>query len=373
MKTKSIRILSLLLAMIFIAGSALVGCSSSVDTSSAITYGDFKVSRAVFLYLCSVEKTEYLYEAYGYSKDEVSSSQLQDNAMIWTATDSTGLTAAANLKMEVMQDIQVLLYLAQYAKDQGYVLTNEQKSQIREEFNSMIQIYETKKKFNQSMEAYGVDYDQLLEYNYLQTLAYKGNELLFGEEGSMKVSDDTAKTYFNKNYITIGSIFINTKNKTYPNGKVVVLPADEKAQKEQLANDIMTKLNAGEDFVTLCKEHSDRGTDETAEKGYTFPANGFENATAEKKAFELQEGEYARVDVDGGVYIIRRMALDATYFQQAGESIRNNLESVRKFTLVADNMSKYVLDEDFINGVDISQHPHMACCTYQSKFRLCHH
>jgi len=359
MKRTLFRSLCLLLVTVTLLTGSLAGCSD-IDTGAAVRYKDSEISRALFLYLCCTEKTNYLYDAYGLDPSSVSSSQLQDNSAIWTATDSTGTTAAATLKMTVLQNVQIQLYMMQYALDQGYTLTNEQIDSIKNEFNSLLTAYETKRNFNKNMKQYGVDYDQLIEYNCIQTLAYKGNELLFGEEGSMRVTDENARNYFNKNYVTVGAIFVNTKNKTYPNGKVVVLPAAEKAEKEQLANDLMSRLQKGEDFDTLCKEYCDMTDDDDVAGGYTFLQNGFVNQEAEKKAFEMTEGEIARVDVDGGVYILQRRALNADYYQNAKEAIRSNLESIRKLALIADNMSSYVLDEDYINELDVISIPHLV-------------
>lgn len=359
MKHSFSRLLCLLLAILTLAAAALTGCSS-VDTSPAVSYGDSELSKAAFLYLCSVEKTSYLYEVYGLTSDQLSASQLQDDPLIWSATAADGLTAANDLKASVLQNVQIYLYMKEYAESQGYTLSAEQKKMVQDEFNGMLKSFKTKKAFNEYMAQYGIDYDALLEYNYLQTLAYQGNELLFGENGSMRVTEDSAKTYFNKNYITVGAIYVNTKNKTYANGKTVLLTETERNAKKKLASDLMARLQAGEDFAALCAEYSDSGTESSDTAGFTFEKGGFENAVAEEKAFSLAEGELASVEVDGGVYLLQRRALDTNNFEANKDRIRLNLENAKKFSLVADAFSSFKIDEEFMNGLDIAAMPHMV-------------
>ncbi len=357
---KQIRLLTCLLLVLTTLLPTLAGCSS-VEKSACISYGELSVSRAIFRYLCSVEKTNYLYEAYGLDSTKVSSSQLQDNAALWSAKAKDGTTVATSLKMEVIESVQTSLYLAQYAISQGYELSAEQKKAIQADFDEIVASFETKKKFNEHMAKYGTDYDQILQYNYIQNLAWQGNELLFGEGGKMAIGTENAKKYFKDQYITVDCLFINTKNKTYPNGKTVILPEAEKKEKEDLAASVFAALQAGEDFSALCLEHSDIPvTEESARAGYTFREGGFVNAEAEKKAFEMKEGELCRVDTDEGVYLLSRKALDMDYYEKDQDAIIETLVNAKKLALVLDEKDGYTLDQEYLDSLDISALSHMV-------------
>ncbi|MBR7165394.1 MAG: peptidylprolyl isomerase [Clostridia bacterium] len=360
MKHRFTKILSCLLALIMLSAS-LVSCTPASD-EAVITYGDYKVSRAVFRYLCCTEKTSYLYEAYGITPNDLSSSQLQDNPQIWAAKDSEGTTVADTLKMQVLETLQTYLYFCQYAKDQGYELNREQEDMVKNEFASLIaSSFDDKKEFNANMKPYGINYDQMLEYNMIQALAYQGEELLFGENGPSRITKDAAKRYFKANYITVDCIFINTANKTYPNGKVVVLPQEEKDAKIALAQDLENRLGQGEDFTALCREYADQPMEaDTPEKGYTFEKGGFMNAEAEEKAFAMAEGELARVDVEGGTYLIRRRALDQDVFEDQSNAVIALLKSAKKTALIADAQKDFKLDEAFLDELDIATLPHLV-------------
>lgn len=358
MKKRVQRTICLLLTLI-LALSALTACSS-VDSADAVSYQGNALSRAVISYLCAVEKTNYLYEAYGITSDDMSASELQDNEAIWSAATVDGLTVADNLKMDVLQQAQETLYFYHWAVSQGYTLTADVKASVKAQFDKMIRSFETKGEFSRYMSQYGADYDTILNYNYIQTVANKGQDLLFGEEGTMAATDTETKNFFDKSYITVGVIFINTKTKIYPNGKEVFLPEDEKAEKIRLAEELETKLAAGEDFATLAAEYSERGNEEQHADGYTFNRGGFENAVVEEKAFDMSVGDTLRVDTDEGVYILRRMTLNDEHFANEKIAIRYTLNEIKKFSLLADELDRFTVDSDFFDSIDIAAMPHMV-------------
>lgn len=348
----------LFLAMTLLVLPALSACGNA---SAAVSFEKESVSTKVFQYLCSMKKTDYLYEAYGVTSSTISSSQLQDNPSIWSATAEDGTTVADTLKSEVLDEVKLFLYLSDYAKEQGYVLGSAEKKMVRDEFDKILINYGSKAEFNRAMKQYGVNYDAILEYNYLQALAYQGLELLFGASGSMKISDGAVEKYFKNNYATASCIFINTKTKTYSNGKVVGLPEEEKAAKEKLATEIFDRAKAGEDFAFLALTYSDQAiTEEDARAGYTFEKGGFVNAEAEKAVFEMKNGQISRVDTDGGVYILCRKPLNESGFEEAKSAIRSQLEDVKKYALVSEVEDKYKLNTDFLNELNIASIPHVV-------------
>ena len=358
MKMRKIRITAFLLALTLFSLPFFTSCGAG---KSAVEFQGEEVDTSLFQYLCSLKKTSYLYEAYGVSESQVSSSQLQDNAAIWSATAEDGATVGDTLKSEVLDEVKLFLYMAKYAKDKGFTLGAEEKKIVKAQFDKAVANYGDKKEFNKAMKEYGVDYDQLLEYNYFQTLAYQGLELTFGENGTRRITDESVEKYFKDHYITTQCIFINTKDKTFPNGKVVGLPSEEKEAKMALADTVFQKATAGEDFTSLVMTYSDQGgEEESAKAGLTFREGGFVNAKAEKKAFEMKVGDIIRVDTDSGVYILCRKSLDQSYFDQAKDSIRTELEEVKKYALVSDVEKEFKINTDFLNKLDIASLPHVV-------------
>ena len=352
-----------LTALLLVAATlfSLFATGCAAGGKKAISYKDEVISTAVFQYLCSQKKTDYLYEAYGVDKSAMSSSQLQDNPTIWRATSADGATVGDTLKSEVLDEAKLFLYMSNYAKSKGYTLGPDEKNLVKREFDKLVSNYGDKKTFNREMKKYGVGYDEMLEYNYLQTLAYQGINLLFGENGTQRVSEENLEKYYKANYATAACIFINTKNKTYSNGKVVGMPEEERKEKLALADDLYEKIQAGEDFAELALKHSDQAIDEaSAKKGYTFAKGGFVNAQAEEKVWTMKNGEFARVDTDGGVYLLYRKPLNTDAYERVKETIRAQLEEVKKYALVSEVEKEFKINEDFLNELNIQEIPHVV-------------
>ncbi|MBR2634358.1 MAG: peptidylprolyl isomerase [Clostridia bacterium] len=349
-------VLTLALALPFFAG-----CSS--DKGTAVKYGDYKISRAMFRYMCCVEKTNFLYEAYGVDSSTVSASKLTDNPSIWAAVSGEGESLGDVLKKRVLEEVRVTLYLEQYAKENGYVLTSTLRQSVEKEFNTMLTDFSDKKEFNQYLKRYGITYEEMIDYQCMQALAWRGAELLFGENGSMRVTEDSARKYYNANYATVESIFINTKNKTYPNGKTVALPAAEREEKEALADSLYQKLLAGENFGDLYLEHSDdqKVTEEIAQNGVTFAkGSGFASAAVEEAIFAMEVDGIRRIDDAAGVYLVARRQLNQKNFEDSKESIISILEKERKKGLVSGKEDQFSVDEDFIASLDIASINHVV-------------
>ena len=358
MKKTRITWTALLLGVTLLFTALASGCSAG---KNAVSFKDDGIETAVFQYLCSQKKTDYLYEAYGVDRSSMSSSQLQDNPAIWQAAAEDGSTVADTLKSEVLDEAKLFLYMKDYAVSQGYTLGAEEKKYIKAEFDKVVSNYGDKKTFNREMKKYGVTYEQVLEYNYLQTLAYQGMNLLFGENGTQRITDENLEKYYKNNYASVACIFINTKTKTAANGKVIGLPEAEKQEKIALADDLLAKVQAGEDFAALALKHSDQKIDEeSAKKGYTFSKGGFVNAEAEEKIWTMKNNEIARVDTDGGVYILRRRPLNTDAFEKVKETIRTELEEVKKYDLVSKAEKSFKINEKFLNELDIKEIPHVV-------------
>ena len=164
----------------------LASCSS-LSSKKFLKYKDQSATEAVFQYLCCIEKTQYLYEAYGTDSSTTQASSLQDNPSLWTMLDSSGVSVGDTLKNSVLNKLKITMYLAQYAQDSGYVLNDTAKKSLKGQLDSFAAKFESKAAFNEKLAEYGIDYDLLYDYYLLQGLSYRGEDLLFGEGAKDKV------------------------------------------------------------------------------------------------------------------------------------------------------------------------------------------
>ena len=350
------RALSLALACVLLS-LAFTSCGG-VDTKKAVSYEDYSLSRAQFQYLCCLKKTEDLYELYQLSPESTSSRALQDNAAFWTAADETGKTLGETLKEEVLQDVKELLYLEQVAKNADLTLTDAEKQEIRAQFDKLLTSYRDKDELNETMAQYGVDYDELLSYTYHQNLAHQGRTLLFGNGGSARVSDAAVQKRYEESYYAVQYLYLNHKNKTYPNGKTVVLPESESKAVQEKAEELLLRLTAGEDFLTLCAAYSE-STDTAAATGLVLEKGAFGDAAAEQAFLSSDGKQIEKVVTDQGIYLFRRTSLPASPAAEQQSALRSALEDEKLRERIRSVEDDFSVAESFLSSLDIATLPHV--------------
>lgn len=366
--------LSLLLCAALCA--PLFSSCSKISDKKILTYKDQSVTEAVFRYLCCTEKTQYLYEAYQTNSSATQASDLEDKAALWTMTDQNGVSVGDTLKNSVLNRLKIELYLAQAAKDAGYSITAEIRSKLRSGFNQMGKNFESKEAFDQALQEYGVNYDLLFDYYQLQTLASKGEDLLFGEGGKMAPTDARVQKYYDEHYFTFNFIYINNVNKTYPNGKTVYMPAEEKDRKNALIEELAGKIAVlngetaapapaeGEEpeavtFESLCRAYSERFTDSTLENGLTYRIGTFPLPEIEEAVLAAEEGKFVRVDASDGVYFVARLPLDQKKLADEKDSVTEELVEISKQGLVDSVPDDFKVNESLLASVSVADLKHV--------------
>ena len=130
------------------------------------------------------------------------------------------------------------------------------------------------------------------------------NEYYYGSDGIDKPTDEELMEHFRDNYISAKHILILTVDPS--TGET--LRTDEEAR--ALAQSILDRINAGEDFDALMNEYSEDGGLEGNPDGYIFTEGEMVTPFYEG-AKALAEGEVSDlVKSDYGYHIIQRTALD---------------------------------------------------------------
>ena len=130
------------------------------------------------------------------------------------------------------------------------------------------------------------------------------NEYYYGSDGIDKPTDEELMEHFRDNYISAKHILILTVDPS--TGET--LHTDEEAR--ALAQSILDRINAGEDFDALMNEYSEDGGLEGNPDGYIFTEGDMVTPFYEG-AKALAEGEVSDlVKSDYGYHIIQRTALD---------------------------------------------------------------
>lgn len=323
------RTLAFLMALVMLSACAVMtGCSGKEKYQPLISYGDKSVSVNMFTYILSSAKTVALY----------SLGQSADVPEMW---DTEGGKMFADYIMEdALKTSMSMVYYAATAEAYGETLTQEDKKEIEDTLNSLMQSYNVNKSgFNKMMAAYGVNYDILKEYYQLQYLAQKGKSYVLGEKGTHPITDEDYREYYNQNYITLRHLNLNNINKVGANGKEVILTDEEKAAVEAQAAQIEAALAAGQDLSEFSALSTDALLDAypdgltiptqpnllyamsyAAEQEGTFNVFGLyyyllNNVEGfSQTALEGGIGEVKRIDTDKGIFFIQRMELNQDMF-----------------------------------------------------------
>jgi len=163
-------------------------------------------------------------------------------------------------------------------------------------------------------------------YNYY--LGDKLQTVLFDREtGPLALSDEDVVNYLKNDYVHARHILISTQEAT----------SDAQfGQALKEAEEVMKKLEAGEDFADLIAEHGD-DPGETGE-GYYF-TSGQMVASFEEAAFALEEGEISEiVQSSYGYHIIERLPADEAYFAEMVEDSYDYYAHVAYAQLLVDTV-----------------------------------
>lgn len=234
-----------------------------------------------------------------------------------------GETVEEKLKSFVFDKAVELKLAAQKAAELGIELTDEEASAITDSKNSFIQAFGSQSKLSEALESVKMTESELTSMWKSMLLASKVSEALAGDD---EATDEELKKYYNDNYMRVKHILV----------KVGDDGIEELSDAEAKAKSIIEELNGGADFEKLMSEYSSdvdsEGNINGGNTGYVFTEGDFGNPAFENASRALSVGEYTTepVLVDGsysGYHIIKRYALDETYFDNDEDSVKDAVKT----------------------------------------------
>jgi len=165
------------------------------------------------------------------------------------------------------------------------------------------------------LQAYGMTIQQWIEKQDMRTGIAREKLLMPiweqktepNEADAKKFYQDNKKRFSNPEMVKASHILISTdpKNKRYQG---LTDPNEIKKNAKQLAQDILNKINAGEDFATLAKQHSDDPGSAAKGGELNFFPKGKMVPAFEAAAFALEPGKVSDlVETNYGYHIIKTM------------------------------------------------------------------
>ncbi len=308
---KRMKLLALAIAMLML----LTACNA-VNVTEVAKAGDSITYKPEFMFYLQSAKSEAMQLAQN-------SGQVIAEDKDWNTVMIEGKTAAQYAKDKALETVKQIIVLEAKGKAAGYALSDADKEQIKTTKDQMIESLGGRYGYEQALKEMGVELEAFNSLIERQVYANAYMTML-SEDASLKASEEEVQKKYNDEYVYVRHILIsNTPPTDVPveeegplteEAPVEEEPVDYDAQAKAEAEDILAKLAAGGNFVSLMNEYSDdsRGEDGAlSSDGYIMTNNGQMVPEFEEAAMNLEVGAYTKepVATDYGYHIIMRYEL----------------------------------------------------------------
>lgn len=283
---KKLRFLSLTAALILVLGT-LVGCFNG-NKREVMSIDGSSVTYEVYRYVCLNARRDV-------------ESEYGDG--VWSSDDAD--TAREKLEENIKSTLVSLYTVCSLGRDYGVEWDDESiLAAVRLAKNEMIDEYESESDFKDALEEAGMT-DGAFEFIKANTLLIDRlyTEIAYSDERN---SDEEylRELFLGDSFIRVKQILVGGEN------------AGSDEQNLEIANGIMDKVKAGEDFDTLCREYNNDLYMFNNNEGY-YITKGTRDAAFEDAAFALAVGEVSDiVKTESGYSIIKRYEKDAEYIEE---------------------------------------------------------
>jgi len=262
-----------------------------------------------------------------------------------------------SIKQQTFDALKELKIQAAKAKEAGLSLDADTIKEIETQDEAWISMYGDRKTAEkQIMSYYGIT---LAEYKEICKTLALARKYVEAEYNKIKVSDAEIEKYYNANKnsydtVTVTHILISTIDS---NGSA--LSEDKKLEAKKKAEELLAKVNSGEDIKELAKKYSeDPGVVENSGQ-YTFGV-GEMVPSFEDWAFSHKAGETGIVESQYGYHIMKMDKRDSKAFKDLKEEIKQSLIdtkfndsfSVKMETFSSDPGFDIILNKSILDKLD---------------------
>lgn len=293
--------LTVLIVAVLIMATVVTGCSKAPTLSEGevAIVGSTRVSEEEYNklldYYLSIARAQYNLTDDMLNKDE-----------------GTGMTLLDTLKTNVLDIIVLTEVITKKAEENNIKVDEAELTELYEQ--NHLKMMEQDEEYKKIIEDNNLDETFIKDQMRKDLLGYKYKQFYLDKT---EIADEAAKAFYDEN----GDMFHLEQVKA----KHILL------DDENTAKDIIKKLEAGEDFAELAKEHSTDPTakDNGGELGY-FP-KGAMVPEFEEAAFSLEVGkisEPVKSSFGYHVIIVEDKKEESTTFEDAKDQIKNYLKEL---------------------------------------------
>ncbi|MBE6599148.1 MAG: hypothetical protein E7638_06880 [Ruminococcaceae bacterium] len=289
-----------------LATSLLVSCQRTGE--AVLSFGDSVITENQFAYYLATYKANYL----------TSYADMEDTKAFYSLELPNGMTGEEYLFSETVGNVAKSLVCAELFEENGLVLSSSVTDAVDSYIESFIDDYAggDKRALNSALSEYGINVEMLREIYLIEEKGSALYDYLYGENGTIGVTEAELSAYCDENYARVRHIYINNKygyemtedgyTARDENGNYVTyaLSGEELDAKNAVVSAIDEALAAGEDFHAVYEAYSE---DKYYENGYYLSPQMDFVEEVELSAFDLEVGEWTKVESDVGVHYIMRL------------------------------------------------------------------
>ncbi len=361
------KVIASLLLVVLAVGLIMTGCSKPVMTAK----GE-KQKAGYYSFYIHWQRDYYKELLKGYNYDISASMD-----SYFTETETVRDSIISTAKSQYLTFIVV----SEKFEELGLSLTEEQQNEIEKQYSDeWIKVYGDAG-MKTILKTLGLKKDEFLN---LLSLEYKSDALLeyyYGENGITPITEQDKKDYYNENYYRFKYILFTTADE---NGKA--LPADEVANKRNLAESLCKQAQDGgsfedlmaknsEDYVAITdkmtqeeKESAEKSNTDAVTKGLICDDAGIFNQALYNyydicvnqailsQLDKMELGEVSVVEIDNSVWVVKKYDLneDPSYYESRKETVFQKLyadDFSNKYTVWLAELD-YQFNDEVINELD---------------------
>ncbi|HHW00334.1 MAG TPA: hypothetical protein GXX36_12350 [Clostridiaceae bacterium] len=230
----------------------------------------------------------------------------------WKTANFDGLSATEEAKRQALDALRELKIQVMKAKEKNVKLLDEEKKILSDQAESDIQYYGNR-----------IDVSALKQLYMEQYLAYK---FYLSETSAINITDDEIKSVYDSDpksfdMVTARHILISKRN--LETGEWY--SEEEQQEAENMAKDLLERVNAGEDMEKLAQEYSeDTGV---TENGGLYTFTKFDSYVQEFKdwAINANVGDTGIVESTYGYHVMRLENRETIPYEDVEAGIKNSM------------------------------------------------
>ena len=319
-----------------LAAGTLSGCSKTIDgTATVATVGDEKVTLGLASYMVRDQQAQTM-SYYNMLMSQYGVSGSASN--VWDQTGDDGKTVGESSKDGVMTTINQLYVLKAHAADYDVTITDDEEKAIKEAAAEFIKDNDEK-----ILKKLAVSEDDIVTYLELVTIRSKMHD-------PMTADVDTEVSANEKDQTRVTIVKVSTEGtEKDDDGNTIDLTDEEKAQKKDLAQQVLDKVKASDDVANADMDALAKEVDDSlSATAPAFTTAGSTDDTLDEAvqdaALELKDGEVVDsvIEGDDGYYVVR---LDKMLDEDATENKEKTVISERKSDLYDSTLEDWVKEE----------------------------